>query len=268
MSGKNIVRKVLVAGSTGATGKHVVRMLLERGDTEVIAVARSKEKLSGLVNPGNEIDDKMKNLVVKEASIGSMAIDELKSLVEGCSAVVSCLGHNLTFKGIYKDGYFVSETAEKLTSVLPEKSCRLIHMGSDGVANPDGKSDPVRPRFELFILWMFRMMVPPLLDNEMSAMHLYQLSIENPSKQWTIVRPGDLIDKDEVDIYPVKDTKDYDIFDHPHGSLFGDNSVARSDVADFMVDLATMEEQAFQEAYNHKMPVIYQKKAESDGKEL
>jgi len=82
------LRKVLVIGSTGATGKHVVRMLLERGDTEVIAVARSKDKLTGLINPENEIDDKMKNLVIKEASVGSMAVDELKSLVKRCSAVV------------------------------------------------------------------------------------------------------------------------------------------------------------------------------------
>lgn len=231
-------------------------------------MARSKEKLIGLVNPGNEIDDKMKNLVVREASIGSMAIEELKSLVEGCSAVVCCLGHNLNFKGIYKDGYFVKETVEKLTSVMPEKDCRYIHMGSDGVAHPDGKSDPVRSRFERLILWLFRMTLPPLVDNEMSALHLYQQSIDNPSKYWTIVRPGDLVEKDQADIYPIKDTKDYNIFDHPHGSLFGDNSVARSDVADFMVDLATMEEKAFQEAYNHKMPVIYQKKAESEGKEL
>jgi len=169
---------------------------------------------------------------------------------------------------MYKDGYFVTETAKKMISVLPEKNCRYIHMGSEGVVHPDGKSDPKRTRFERFILWMLRMTVPPVWDNEMSAMHLYKQSIENPSKEWAIVRPGDLVNKEVADIYPVKDEKDYDIFDHPHGSLFGGNSIARSDVAYFMVDLATMEEKAFQDVYNHQMPVIYQKKAESEEKEL
>ena len=84
----SIVRKVLVVGSTGATGKHVVRMLLERGDTEVVAVARSEEKLVGLVNPDNVNDENMKNLVVKETTIANMALEELKGLVNESSAVV------------------------------------------------------------------------------------------------------------------------------------------------------------------------------------
>lgn len=259
------IRKVLVVGSTGATGKHVVRMLLERGDTEVVAVARSKEKLVGLVNPGNVNDEKMKNLDVKETTIANMALEELKGLVKECSAVVSCLGHNMDWKGIYRDGYFVKESAEKITSVMPDKDCRFVMMGSDGVAHPDGKTDPKRSRFDRAVLWLCRMLVPPVIDNEMAALHLYQHTLQNPSSScgWTVVRPGDLFDRDEAEIYPVNKTNTqhgYDIFDHPQGSLFGDYSTARSDVADFMVDLVTMEEKPFQETYNHKMPVIYTKK--------
>jgi len=266
------VRKVLVVGSTGATGKHVVRMLLERGDTEVVAVARSKEKLMGLVNPENTNDEKMKNLDVKETTIASMALEELRGLLKECSAVVSCLGHNLDWKGIYRDGPFVKETAEKITSVMPEQDCRFVMMGSDGVAHPDGKTDPKRSRMERAILWLLRILVPPAVDNELAALHLYQHTLQNPSSScdWTIVRPGDLFNRDDADIYPVNKTnqqRGYEIFDHPQGSLFGDNSVARSDVADFMVDLVTMEEKAFQETYNHNMPVIYQKKDEPTEKQ-
>lgn len=266
------VRKVLVVGSTGATGNHVVRMLLERGDTEVVAVARSKEKLMGLVNPGNTNDEKMKNLDVKETTIASMALEELRGLVKECSAVVSCLGHNLDWKGIYHDGYFVKETAEKITSVMPQQDCRFVMMGSDGVAHPDGKSDPKRSRLTRALLWLLRMLVPPVADQEMAALHLYQHTLQNPSSScdWTVVRPGDLFNRDDADIYPV-DTSNkqhgYEIFDHPQGSLFGDNSAARSDVAEFMVDLVTMEEKAYQETYNHKMPVIYSKKEDSADKQ-
>jgi len=264
------IRKVLVVGSTGATGKHVVRMLLERGDTEVVAVARSKEKLMGLVNPENTNDEKMKNLVVKETTIANIALEELRGLIKECSAVVSCLGHNLDWKGIYRDGYFVKESAEKITSVMPEQQeCRFVMMGSDGVAHPDGKTDPKRSRLTRAVIWLLRMLVPPVVDNELAALHLYQHTLQNPSSScgWTIVRPGDLFDRDDADIYPVVNNKadkqnGYEIFDHPQGSLFGDNSAARSDVAEFMVELVTMEEKAFQKTYNHKMPVIYSKKGE------
>ena len=76
--------KVLVVGSTGATGKHVVKYLLARGDTEVVALTRSEKRLMGLLNLQNETS----NLRVKEASIGQMTQDELKELTEGCTAVV------------------------------------------------------------------------------------------------------------------------------------------------------------------------------------
>ena len=78
--------KILVVGSTGATGKHVVQMLLDRGDTEVIAVARSTDKLMGLMRNGKE--QSVQNLTVKEAGISKLTGDELKVLTEGCTAVV------------------------------------------------------------------------------------------------------------------------------------------------------------------------------------
>ena len=76
--------KILVVGSTGATGKHVVRMLLDQGDTQVVALTRSKDKLLNLLNIG----DKTENLTVKENSIGNLSAEELKDLTKGCSAVV------------------------------------------------------------------------------------------------------------------------------------------------------------------------------------
>merc|ERR1719432_423012 len=110
--------KVLVVGSTGATGKHVVKYLLARGDTEVVALTRSEKRLMGLLNLQNETS----NLRVKEASIGQMTQDELKELTEGCTAVVSCLGHTLTFRGMFREGYFVSEAVKSLTKAMPTNS--------------------------------------------------------------------------------------------------------------------------------------------------
>jgi len=246
------IKKVLVVGATGATGKHVVRMLLDKGDTTVVAVARSKEKLLSLL----KIEDgKIEpNLVVREVAISDLGSDDFKELTEGCGAIVSCLGHNVTFRGMYKDGLFLQNTVQELTKNMPE-GCRFVLMGSDGVANPDRVSDPKRSRFERGIMVLLRWLVPPHVDNEKSALYLYQ----NPSFDWTIVRPGDLYNTEEGEAVGSGE-KGYEIFDHPIGSLFGDNSTARRDVADFMVIVATSDPNTWAEVYNHKMPVIYKKK--------
>lgn len=148
---------------------------------------------------------------------------------------------------------------------MPETG-RFVLMGSEGVAHPDGVTDPKQSLFVRGILGLLRWMVPPVRDNEMAALHLYQETTSNtPFCDWVVVRPGDLINKDDSEVYSpeAQAKKDYQILDHPTGSIFGDNSVARSDVARFMVDLATMETKVFRETYNHKMPVIYQIKKET-----
>lgn len=251
--------KILVVGSTGATGKHVVQMLLDRGDTEVVAIARSQDKLMGLLQ--NSKRRSIKNLTVKEAGIGNMTVDELKTLTEGCTAVVSCLGHNLTFKGMFREGLFVSETVKKLTASMP-KGCRFVMMGTDAVAYPDG-SDPKRTRFERGILRLMRWLLPPVKDNELSAEHLFKAAKANPDcYEWVAVRPGDLLEIEEEAGCPVQN--DYIIYEHTFGGLFGDNDIARSQVGHFLAELAIMDSGAFQKSYNHKMPVIYQKKAAAD----
>lgn len=254
--------KVFVVGATGATGKHVVRMLLDRGDTTVVAVTRSKGKLLDLL----KIDDMKQetNLIIKEAAISELAPKELTEITEGCGAVISCLGHNLSFQGAYRDGYFLHETVQKLTDSMPKSkakdgsSCRFVLMGSEGVANPDGKTDPDRSYFERSVLFLLRWLLPPVADNEKAALYLYQ----NPSFDWSVVRPGDLFNKEEVERYDCKAEKGYEVFDHPKGSLFGGHSIARSDVADFMVGLTTTDQKTWEEKYNHKMPVVYGKKEE------
>lgn len=243
--------KILVVGATGATGKHVVRMLLEKGDATVVALARSKEKLMGLLDMNK--DKPNPNLVVKEASIGDLSTEDFKELTNGCGSIVCCLGHNLTFKGMYKDGLFLQKAVKELTSNMPQ-GCRFVLMGSDGVAHPDGVTDPKRTRFERGILFLLRWLVPPHVDNEKTALYLS----ENSGFDWTVVRPGDLYNKEDETTHT--NAEGYKIYDHPIGSLFGDNSTARSDVADFMVEVATMNSKSWTELYKHKMPVIYGEK--------
>lgn len=252
----NITHTILVVGSTGATGKHVVQMLLDRGDTKVVAVARSESKLKGLLRNGEQTN--IKNLDIKESSIGQMSVDELKDLTKECTAIVSCLGHNMTFKGMFCDGLFISQSVKKLTKVMP-KTCRFVLMGTDGFSYPDG-SDAPRTLFERGILNLLRCVLPPVEDNELSAKYLLEEAKSKNKKcyEWVIARPGDLVDEDET-VLSETSKKDYEIFDHTSGALFGDQSTTRTQVAHFMTDLATMDskEAAFQKTYNHKMPVVY-----------
>ena len=290
MKVSNITHTILVVGSTGATGKHVVQMLLDRGDTKVVAVARSESRLKGLLRNGEE--KSIQNLDVKEASIGQMSVDEIKDLTKGCSAVVrygfqnrgltrssfgfsfcknifvtpsfvfcfvleiSCLGHNMNFKGMFRDGLFVSKAVKKLTKVMPT-DCRFVMMGTDGYSYPDG-SDVKRTLFERSVLSFLRLVLPPVKDNELAAEHLLDEAKSNKNcYEWVIARPGDLVNIVDDEVVIATSKKDYEIFEHTFGSLFGDNSTARSQVAHFMADLATMDSRALQKTYNHKMPVVY-----------
>lgn len=83
----------LIVGASGAIGRLLVEELLNRGQ-EVRIVVRSLESL-----PETVIGHA--NLSIIEESILDMSNADMVSLVQGCHAVVSCLGHNLTFRGLF-----------------------------------------------------------------------------------------------------------------------------------------------------------------------
>jgi hypothetical protein len=134
----------------------------------------------------------------------------------------SSLGHNLTFRGAYREGYFLRDAIKGLGAAINSNDdddednkgekgggCRFIVMGSDGIAHPDGVTDSKRSYMERFVLFLLRNLLPPHADNEMTAAYLYQQQEQKHQKQqepssppssppssfdWCYVRPGDLID--------------------------------------------------------------------------
>ena len=76
-------KRVLVVGATGATGKHVVQMLLDQGQT-VVAVARSEEKMKSLLRQ----EDYGDKLIVRELSLSDLTPQQFQELTQGCDAVV------------------------------------------------------------------------------------------------------------------------------------------------------------------------------------
>mmetsp|Transcript_2677 Transcript_2677/g.4797 ORF Transcript_2677/g.4797 Transcript_2677/m.4797 type:complete len:269 (-) Transcript_2677:111-917(-) len=254
----------LVVGATGATGRHVVRQLLDQGHT-VRAVVRSEQRMIDSLRAisGNKKEE-FANLAVTEASFLDLSDDEVLKLVHGCDAVVSCLGHNMTFSGMYgKPRKLVTQAARKLcsavvkdrtqepgdegTEMAPPKPGKFILMGSDGVANPDG-GDDTRARSERAVLGMIRALVPPHRDNEAAAALVANEvgTKEESVLEWCVVRPTDLIDGE---------VSEYELFDKPKGSLFGGGEATRSNVAKCMVELILKDE--LWAEWKFKMPVLH-----------
>ena len=83
----------LVVGATGATGRLLVAQLLSCG-----------QKVKIIVREKNSLPDSIihhENISIIEASVLDLSDAEMTQHVKGCDAIASCLGHNLTFKGMF-----------------------------------------------------------------------------------------------------------------------------------------------------------------------
>jgi nucleoside-diphosphate-sugar epimerase len=238
------MKTVLVVGATGATGKHVVQQLLDKGHS-IRAIVRSETRMKALLAAdANQYGDR---LSLTEASLLDLSDDQLKNLVQGTNAVVSCLGHTLTFKGIWgRPHKLVTDATKKLTEAMKQASptSKFILMGSNGVANPNGLDDP-RPWTERAIIRIIRYMVPPHADNEDAAAYVYNLGTNG--LEWIVVRPSELIDAD---------VSEYKLEAKPKG-LFSTGPATRANVAHCMVDMI-LNDKVWEE-WKFKMPVLHDK---------
>ena len=253
----------LVVGATGATGKWLVKMLLDQGHN-VRVVVRSKERLLSLLeelNTETETKTSLDRLSITEATLLDLTDDQLKEEVKNTNAVVSCLGHNLDFNGLWgkKDRNLVTDAAKRLTTAMKDttsKTSKFILMGSDGVANPNGQDDN-RTLGERIVLTLLRWLIPPHSDNEAAAAFMHSLGTSG-NLEWSVVRPTDLIDG--------RPTGKFQLFDKPQGGLFGAGVATRSHVAQCMAEFITNEKKW--NAYKFKMPVLHDIVADKSKSEL
>ena len=233
---------VLVVGGTGRTGGRVVTQLLERG-VAVRAIVRSAERLpeGALGNP---------LLTVVEADLLSMPGEDLQRHLDGCGAVISCLGHVINVGGIFgppRD--LVVRAATRLCSAVeamhPASPVRFILMSSVSVNQPT-HADRRRGAFEKACLWVLSGLVPPSKDNQRAADFLArEIGTTSPSVEWVVVRPDSLLEGD---------VSEYRVHDQLVTSLFKPGKTARANVAHFMCELATVQETWG--AWAGRMPVI------------
>ncbi|MDZ8119367.1 NAD(P)-binding oxidoreductase [Pontiella agarivorans] len=240
------MKSVFVVGASGATGKLLVADLLAR-EFEVTVVVRSSSSLRGTFEGRSNYHE-------VTGSITEISDDELRPLLKGCDAVLSCLGHNLTFKGLFgKPRRLVADTVEKVCRVVealtPDRKIKVILMNTTGNANRDIPERP--PLSQRIVVSILRVLLPPHVDNEQAADILRtRIGRNHALIEWAVVRPDGLTDETEVSAYTL----------HPspiRNAIFDAGQTSRINVANFMANLAA--DPTLWDTWKGQMPVIYNK---------
>ncbi len=236
----------LVVGASGATGRLLVEQLLNRGQS-VRAIVRMPDDLPEVIKHHD-------NLSTIQASILDHSDAEMTQYVNGCDAVASCLGHNLTFKGIFgHPRRLVTDATRRLCDAIKanqsDKPVKFVLMNTTGNSNRD-----LPERISLSqkcVIGLLRLLLPPHVDNEKAADYLRTRIGQNDAAiEWTAVRPDSLIDESEP--------TDYELHPSPiRSAIFDAGLTSRVNVAHFMADLITDDETW--NRWKGQMPVIYNK---------
>lgn len=235
---------VLVVGGTGATGRLLVDQLL-KCDISVTAIVRSPEKLPKELTNNS-------NLTIVTGTVLGLTDEKLNAYISDCAAVVSCLGHNLSFKGVYgKPHSLVTSSIKKLCNAINSKKdskpVKIILMNTAGNRNRDLLEKlSIREKIAIGII---RFLLPPHRDNEKASDYLRKdIGQDNKKVHWVVVRPDTLIDENEV--------SEYRLFPSPiRSAIFNPGKTSRINVGDFMKVLIINDE--IWKRWKGKMPVIY-----------
>jgi nucleoside-diphosphate-sugar epimerase len=235
---------ILLVGATGATGRLLAAQLQDRGP-QVKVIVRSPQKLPEAVRTDP-------HLTVIQAAVLDLSDAELAQHVADCDAVASCLGHNLTLKGIFgSPRRLVTDATRRLCAAIkanqPDSPVKFVLMNTTGNRNPD-RDEPISLT-QKGVLALLRLLLPPQADNEQAANYLRtEVGRRDPLLEWTAVRPDNLIDATAVTRYEL----------HPspiRSAIFDAGETSRINVGHFMADLIT-DESCWQQ-WKGQMPVIY-----------
>ncbi len=235
---------ILVVGATGATGRLVVEQLLNSGH-DVKVIVRSPEKIPEALKNQNRLN-------VINTAILDLSDEEMMQYVNGCDAVVSCLGHTLNLKGLYgHPRKLVTEATRKICngieSTKPKRPVKYILMNTAGNSNRD-----INEKISFAhrcVVGMVRFLLPPQSDNEKAADYLRTvIGKDNSMVEWVAVRPDSLVDE--------KIVTEYTLHASPmRSAIFNPGKTSRINVAHFMIELLTNE--SLWNNWKGQMPVIY-----------
>lgn len=240
--------KVLVLGANGATGFNVVTQLLKYG-ISVKALTRNVEKFEPIKNS--------ENLEIIKAGILEIDINILKNYLSEADAVISCLGHNITLKGIFGKPYtLVADALKKTITTIrinnQSRKVKIILMNTTACINK--LQNETFNKRENFVMKIMRLLLPPHRDNEYALEYLFDTAGMNDRHiEWIALRPDTLINEAETSEYTVHPTP-------VRSPIFDAGKTSRINVADFMVSL--LKDEKLWEKWKYKTPVIYNKVSE------
>lgn len=236
----------LIVGATGATGKQLVEQLLSMG-----------QKVKVIVRPSGKITDTWKNnhkISIIKANISEISVDEMMNYLIDCQSVASCLGHNITLKGIFgKPRKLVTDAVKLLCIAIqknsPDKPIRFALMNT--TANRNRDLNEHISIGEKLVMGLSRFLLPPQSDNEKAADFLrVNIGQKNKLIEWVAVRPDTLIDEDNV--------TEYELYASPIRSVLSNpGKTSRINVGNFMSRLIV--ETNLWNKWKGQMPVIYNK---------
>ena len=235
--------KVLVLGGNGATGFHIVEQLLEN-NVDVKTIVRNSAKLKSL---GNQ-----KNFEIITASILDMDNAELSEVLDDVDAIVSCLGHNITLKGIWgRPHRLVTDAIRKVCESIRMKDTgkvtKLVLMNTTACLDVDTQEKFTTA--EGIIIAIMRFLLPPQRDNEQAVNYLkHAIGKNDRNIEWIAVRPDTLINEEEVTSYTVHNSP-------VRSPVFNSGKTSRINVGSFIMTLLCTNEQW--KKWRYQMPVIY-----------
>lgn len=235
--------KVLVLGASGATGRLVVQQLIKKNIKTKIVV-RDISKISRDIQQNGLAE-------VVTGSIYDFEKSKYLDLIRDCDAVISCLGHNITFRGIFgKPRLLVTRCLENICKAIEESKknkVKVILMST--TANRNKKITEKYFLKDRIVLSLLNILLPPQKDNVRAAEFLSDKIGENNFHiEWTCVRPDTLINEEKAGSYGV--------YESPKSSpVFAAGKTGRIDVAHFMAEL--LSDEALWGKWKYKMPVIY-----------
>ena len=234
----------LVVGASGATGRQLVNQLLDCGQN-VKVIVRSPERVPQSWKNNNR-------LCIVHASVLELTDIEMAECVKGCQAIASCLGHTLSWKGVYgQPRRLVTDTVRRfcnaISSNVPEETIKYVLMNTTGNRNRDLNE---RISFgQKCIIGLIRLLLPPHKDNETAADYLrVKIGQSNQFVEWVAVRPDSLVDEKKV--------TNYEVYSSPTKSaIFDSGKTSRINVGHFMANL--IRDESLWEKWKGQMPVIY-----------
>jgi len=195
--------KVVIFGSSGGTGRELLKQAMER-EHEIIAFVRNPDRIADIKtsNMGIIVGDVLDSKAVENA-------------VSEQDAVISAIGAGATRSTLREEG-----TRNIVECMQRKKVRRLVSLSSMGVG--DSRSN---------LGFFTKYIVVPIFLRHAFADHEKQESvIRLSSLDWTIVRPPHLKDGPRIGEYK-------------HGIQIGEREIqgkiSRADVADFMLNQLT-----------------------------